>query len=683
MTASGVMEDIPVDIDILIAGSSCVDFSSLNAYKKEMATASGLYRLYQKFTNGDNLLIDPNDPVVAEAIESLDELSDNLDKEGESTKTFVSILQYIRQHRPKIVILENVTKAPWDQIQGFWLPIIEYCAGVIQVDSKDFLVPQTRQRKYLFAVDVRCYGKAGLKIVGTWLKHMSAGNWFRHPPNLQNFLLSPSDAGVLQARFLLERTLATKPKKDVEAVVCRMDHLTARRNEGLGNTQPYTLLDERGNVQPRDESWMGYIAAITPRMQDLLDIAFLRAAKRGYDSTHKAMVLDLGQNVDRQNAKLGVLPCVLPSADLFLTDHGRPVLGIECLAVQGIPIDRISISVEKESQLKDMAGNAMTTTVAGAAILCAIIAERDFTRQARNQQINGLALATVHPEHLPSKADLSNLPFSVGTSSQEFHSYYNYHSNGNGNEENYSTSTHLDPSSAVQSITASGSKMAWQDAPIDALEGEDKTVVSFFTDLCLKGRRHCLCDAFRKHLHTGIYWRCKDCNEIRCQTCAGNPEHNFNKAEPITALYSVDKNVAYQLATVAFPARLLLDAIESEADLINGFDEVSGQHRAALRMGIRTCTARVHYYQTGLKFRDNITVKYESEKSYLTVTVTEESVTWSIYLRQTFFDQEIQADNSTSDAAQLLTALGYDLHKPLLRATIFDLKAPFMPTAGD
>ena len=50
---------------------------------------------------------------------------------------------------------------------------------------------------------------------------------------------------------------------------------------------------------------------------------------------------------------------------------GWPIIGVETLKLQGLPVDDIMLSCESEPQLRDFAGNAMTTTVVGAAMLCA------------------------------------------------------------------------------------------------------------------------------------------------------------------------------------------------------------------------------------------------------------------------------------------------------------------------
>ncbi|KAK2054122.1 SNF2 super family protein [Colletotrichum caudatum] len=636
MTASGAMAAIPTDIDILITGSSCVDFSVLNAQRENMKDNSGLQKLFKEFKKrGITDVIGQEDPVAKEVVEGLIEIFENIDKEkGESTRTLLSVLLYVHAHRPKIVILENVTKAPWDQFKGFWLPAIGYSAAVVQVDSKNFLVPQTRQRKYLVAVDGRRYGDGASQIVNEWAELMAPSQWFKNPPDLQRFLLPPSDPRVLQARFQLERTLLSKPKKDVEAVVCQNDHRLARRNEGLGDTHPYTRLDARGNVVPREESWRGYISVITMRMQDLLDITCLRGYNRGFDFTFKLLVLDLGQNVDRQSTRLGVMPCILPSCDPFLSFYGRPVLGLECLAVQGIPIDRISISVEKEAQLKDLAGNAMTTTVAGAAILCAIIAERSFI------YANDFDFP-VNP------VDPSTQPLA--------------------------SSSIIPTVDANYSPTADASRMEWQNALFDTLHS--KLVVGFLTDLCAQGRRNCLCDAFRKHQHTGTYWRCDDCDEIRCESCTGNPDHKFDKLHPVDATRFIDKSMAYQIATVAFPAHLFVDMTKLDVDVLDGpDDEQFRHHRAALQAAIKKCCGSKHYFQTSLKIREDITVTYDSVDSYITLVVTEKELTWSFHVRQSYLnhtDPAMDQSEANQNAAYQLNSLQYDLRKPLLKAKLY------------
>ncbi|KAK6216617.1 SNF2 superfamily protein [Colletotrichum tabaci] len=677
MSVTGAMEKIPKEVDILIAGSSCVDFSSLNIRREDRKKASGLQKLFDQFQErGVSDVLRQDDPVAEEVVEGLEALFDKIEEEkGESTKTFLSILLYALQHRPKILILENVTKAPWDQFKGFWLPAIGYSAAVAQVDSKNFLVPQTRQRKYLVAVDARRYGQNASEIVESWAELMKPSHWFKNPPDLEGFLLPPSDKRTLNSRFQLERAMLSKPKKDVEAVVCQNDHRLARRKEGLGNGQPYTRLDDRGNVQPREESWGNYIRLITGRMQDLLDISSLRASEKNFDFIYKLVMLDLGQNVDRQSIKIGTIPCIIPTNESFSTYHGRPILGIECLALQGIPIDRVSISVEKEAQLKDLAGNAMTTTVAGAAILCAIACERKFVLEAlESSSVYIAGLSTVAPIAGPASF-LFGLRHVADEAGGAVATVGSAGSAGSAHLLPPATSSFVSPpvDNPIDN-PVNEAKMSWQDVEPEAIPGE--LTVGSLTDLCRKGRRNCLCDDFRKHQHTGTHWRCDDCDEVRCESCAGNPDHNFDKDRPIDVTCAIDKSAAYELAAAALPGHLVVDWFDPNIDVLDGLsDEIFGRHRAALQVAIRACCSSKNYYQTSLKFRDDLTVTYESEFSYITVVVTEKGLTWNVHLRQTYLDighLSMEPNEATQNAALLLNSLGYDVSKPLLRAVISD-----------
>lgn len=108
---------------------------------------------------------------------------------------------------------------------------------------------------------------------------------------------------------------------------------------------------------------------------DLLDIIYLRLAKDGVDSNYKASVLNVSQNVDRQtgSGKTGLAPCLTPNMIPFITTRGGPATGREALALQGIPVRELLLTSESEDQLADLAGNAMSSTVVGAAMLAALM----------------------------------------------------------------------------------------------------------------------------------------------------------------------------------------------------------------------------------------------------------------------------------------------------------------------
>jgi hypothetical protein len=56
-----------------------------------------------------------------------------------------------------------------------------------------------------------------------------------------------------------------------------------------------------------------------------------------------------------------------------LTDRAGPLTGLHALQLQGIPIDELTFTSETDAELRDLAGNAMSSTVVGCAILGALI----------------------------------------------------------------------------------------------------------------------------------------------------------------------------------------------------------------------------------------------------------------------------------------------------------------------
>jgi site-specific DNA-cytosine methylase len=110
-TAYGALRTVPGNVDVLIAGTSCVDYSNLNTKQK------------------------------------------GIEQKGESGQTFWGMLGWVRRHRPPIVIQENVCGAPWDQMKTYYAKE-GYSATYLRVDTKNHYVPHTRTRVYLLAIDM-------------------------------------------------------------------------------------------------------------------------------------------------------------------------------------------------------------------------------------------------------------------------------------------------------------------------------------------------------------------------------------------------------------------------------------------------------------------------------------------------------------------------------------------------
>ncbi|GAB1218525.1 hypothetical protein ATERTT37_007784 [Aspergillus terreus] len=261
-TAYGSLEKIPKNADILIAGFSCVDFSALNSKRK------------------------------------------TLDDKGESGGTFWGIIRYARTYRPRMVILENVKTAPWDTIEKHWNEI-DYFAVHVDVDTKAYYLPQTRERGYMFCVDKRLMDKHGMadEDMLRWTDVLAD---FKRPAS------SPAGMFIMDADdWRLEQI-----EKDM-----------AVRITSSSSSSRATV------------NWAKY------------------------------------QGLDREidSRAYGIVGCITPCGIPYITTRGGPLCGLESLALQGLPLDRLLLSRESQRELQDLAGNAMSSTVVGCAVLSALI----------------------------------------------------------------------------------------------------------------------------------------------------------------------------------------------------------------------------------------------------------------------------------------------------------------------
>ena len=228
---------------MLVAGTSCVDFSNLNNSQKE------------------------------------------IDEKGESGQTFRGMLDWVKKAQPPIVLLENVSGAPFETM----IDKMEECgyySTFIRVDSKKYYIPQTRQRGYVVAV------KKGRNITGSlverWKDQVKALER-EASGSLDEYVLPGDDPAVLRGRAsLVANGSARGSKSKTEWVKCESGHLLARSRESLGEKRPFTgWSDTNPTSMP---GWNDWAEAQVHRIHDLLDINTLRLAKQGVDCTYKTMV---------------------------------------------------------------------------------------------------------------------------------------------------------------------------------------------------------------------------------------------------------------------------------------------------------------------------------------------------------------------------------------------------------
>lgn len=206
----------------------------------------------------------------------------------------MAMLAYIEKYRPKVVVIENVAGAPW-ALLGPYLEQRRYASRHMRVDTKDYYIPHTRVRGYMFCVDRDLY-KANPKdadlAVVHWEGLMKQLQRQASSP-VEDFLLSQNDPRLIQGREELASTQAEKTqRKAIDWKRCRGRHDEERLDLGLGYKKPLTNWVDNGSCKGPDYMWGDWITAQVERVWDTMDINLLRTfLSKGFDNQYKAYVL--------------------------------------------------------------------------------------------------------------------------------------------------------------------------------------------------------------------------------------------------------------------------------------------------------------------------------------------------------------------------------------------------------
>lgn len=259
---------IPSDVDLLVAGTSCVDFSRLNSKSLKLA-----------------------------------------DK-GESGDTFRALVDYIVKYRPPMAILENVQSAPWDEIKAILTNNMQgldnrcrqafsdvweaddkaYAAEMVQLDTKDYYIPQTRQRGYMIAIDRERHEDADM-AVKVWAQKLVALQQKASSP-VESFLIG--DAATPDS-FGSSALAKKKPRAEVDWDTCMARYQQYRSEFGLGSQRPLTHWVGGGSCTGPDHWDLEWVRSQVERIWDTLEICHLRSAQRGFDDCYKTYDTRHGQ----------------------------------------------------------------------------------------------------------------------------------------------------------------------------------------------------------------------------------------------------------------------------------------------------------------------------------------------------------------------------------------------------
>ncbi|KAH8671353.1 S-adenosyl-L-methionine-dependent methyltransferase [Xylariales sp. PMI_506] len=585
-TALGSLVEIPTDIDVLVAGTSCHAFSALNAnqvaqfLQQRPGKATRLHKrnrnnaLAQQMVDawkGDDASgMDPED-----VISKLQELEATLSDMGESDATFFSMLIYIFNHRPRIVILENVQNAPYETARDVWLKAVNYSSYFMDADTKNYYLPQTRRRKYLVAVSNDSFTDAAV-VVRLWSRILKSLER-RASSSIEEFLHENTDKEVRLGLQELEYSSQNRTIREVNWSRSEDRHEETRLRENIGRGNEICGLDDK---KPYDRVNRMILGSLPPRPKEVLDINQERGLTKywPYSATHKCKVQDISQNVDRNSGSspFGLTGCLTPAGGAWLTSQCRFVTGNEMLRLQGLPPGMTDMSRETHDQLKDLAGNAMTVTVVGAALLSAFVAcfqSPDFRRSSSFQPISDSETqGYIHPySSVASNIQVLNLD--------------------------------LEP-------VGDFGTWKYQQASLDTVLFEGR-----------KLRTYCYCNG-TTHYSSRKLLKCTVCGTIRCTNCAGNPRHHFARFSEMPR--PVGQEVAEHRILQYFPSTVYgLFPFSLAMELTQGLGlEASSQALSSAK-----------FYFENVHFTETITLSYGSQTGFrIKVAIFEDRVDWYLHL---------------------------------------------------
>ena len=290
----------------------------------------------------------------------------------------------------------------------------------------------------------------------------------------------------------------------------------------------------------------------------------------------------MSQNVDRftDNAPAGIIGCLTPSGIPFATSRGGPITGLEAMSLQGLPIDQLLLTRESQRELLDLAGNAMSSTVVGAAILASLIAGGRALAISREQ--------SEIPDVIPASREIPEAPEEMD-----------------------------------ERALGSSKELKLLDYGQNSLETLRKQAQNSI--------RLCHCEGPVQIIERPILV-CRQCNHTACQHCAGIPKHSYQDMSRLSIRSRIKPSEFVKAIKAALPMRLQLTGLDLR--ILEHLDEkivakldmdlwrkYSDAVKSALGEELRFhAVTRTH----------NWVISYEARNSHLTLTFSEHHVYWQL-----------------------------------------------------
>jgi len=328
-----------------------------------------------------------------------------LEEMGQSGATLRGCLEYIERYRPRVVMLENVYAIDRADQHGLkqvnivmeGLRARGYVAGYSLCNSCDYYVPQIRHRIWMWGYRISKEGpratmsdseKDAIRIQATNVGHeinpqvQSMLRFLEEPSALhfEDCMLPDDDPRVVE---FLRQQYARKDAKSKDQEEGSGEKKGRSKTAKLTWEQKYSLhrmkmqyQQERPYTSERGAAWK---KMLNDRTMELLDLKCLDVMnEQSIDPREVPMLWDLAQSVERvpgtrvRRDRQNYATCILPTP-LWHTSRHRFLLGVEKLALQGIFPEDLQDTAFPQNLLGDLAGNAFTSTVCLANLMCAAV----------------------------------------------------------------------------------------------------------------------------------------------------------------------------------------------------------------------------------------------------------------------------------------------------------------------
>jgi hypothetical protein len=285
--------------------------------------------------------------------------------------------------------------------------------------------------------------------------------------------------------------------------------------------------------------------------------------------------IDFSQNVHRaaDTTKTGIIGCCTPNGIPFNTARGGIVLGLECLRVQGIPVEQLELSQLSDTQLRDLAGNAMSSTVITTTMLAALTVFYKVLKLEGREKV-------VEQPLVPSMDKEATL-------------------------ERKSS----DPASYPQKS------------------------VSELTELASRSSRLCYCEGRHEKLNTG-FRQCKLCKHTACIKCGVNPRHDYQPFDQWVIDSRISPAEAEVLLKASIPKKISFANAFDMDDYLQKFQATYkhvGMSDETIALIVEALKSELRF--KGIRRREAWNIEFRSSAAKLFLTISHFGVQWQLFAK--------------------------------------------------